>query len=194
MITWITVSSSMIGRICGTSTRSCRAATTRAVDARRLGRLGREREQSRREHDDAEAELLPDHEPADGDDRQVRVAEPVLRERPQVQVTQRRVEHAVLLQQERERDPDRGRRQHVRQKDDRLVLAHAADAVVEHERDREPEPEHHRHREQQLEVVQERLAELGVVDDALVVVETRPRSASRSCPRRSCRARPARAG
>ena len=81
MITWITVSSSMIGRICGTSTRSCSCHQPGAVDARRLGRLRRQREQRRREDDDAEAELLPDDEPADRDDREVRVAEPVLGER-----------------------------------------------------------------------------------------------------------------
>jgi hypothetical protein len=89
-------------------------------------------------------------------------------------LAQRRVQHAVLLQQERERDADRGRRQHVREKDDRLVFAHTADAIVQHQRDREPEPEHHRHREEQLQVVQQGLAERLVGDHALEVVEADP--------------------
>ena len=74
----------MIGRICGTSTRSCSchqpAPSMRAASAVSGGK----REQRRGEDDDAEAELLPDDEPADRDDRQVRVAEPVLRERAEV--------------------------------------------------------------------------------------------------------------
>ena len=52
---------------------------------------------------------------------------------------------SFLLQQKRERDPDRRRGKHVRQEDDRLVLTHPMDAIVEHERDREPEREQHRH-------------------------------------------------
>ena len=194
MITWITVSSSMIGRICGTSTRSCRlhqpAPSMRAASAVSGGNASSAAVKTTTPKPSCCQTTSPPTETI----ARCELPSQSWASAPRCDVAERRVEHAVLLQQERERDADRGRRQHVGQEDDRLVVAPPADAVVEHERDREPEPEHHRHRQQQLQVVEQRLAELRVRRARPGSCRGRPRSASRSCPRRSCRGRPARAG
>src|SRR6185503_4218998 len=84
------------------------APPARAVDARGLGRLGRKREQRGGEHDHGEAQLLPDHEPTHRHDREARAPEPVLRQRPQVDFAQRRVEDAVLVPAPGDRRPQHG--------------------------------------------------------------------------------------
>ena len=146
-----------------------------SVDPGRLGRLGWQREQRGREHDDARSRAAAR--------RRGRPTETIARcefpsqscaRKPTCASRKRRVENTVLLQEVGERDSDRRRRQHVRQEHDGLVLAGAADPVVQHERHREPEPEHDRHAQEQLQVVDERLPELRVVDDAAVVVEADP--------------------
>src|SRR3954469_17534969 len=129
VITWITVSSSMIGRICGTSTRSCSchhpAPSMRAASAVSGGsessaavktttakpsccQMTRPPTETiaRCELPSQSCASPPEAEAADGDERGGGVPEPVLREPAEVSRAQRRVEDAVLLQQERQGDSD----------------------------------------------------------------------------------------
>ncbi len=114
-----------------------RAPPARAIGARRLVHLCRQREQAGQEDDHPEPELLPDDHPHQRRERIVGVAQPVPGQAAEADLLQRRVQQPVQRQDLAEQHADDRDGEQVGDEHDAAVELPAPQAVVEQDRDQQ---------------------------------------------------------